>query len=378
MTANQASLLHERRVALERHINRFRSLQSVYMPGVGIRLEATDRLVDGQAREAEAEALPVEVTSLFMPSGLTCVERENICLDELVIMEEKLREAECHDALKRMRAILQSRVHSIHHKNTNARGQRRLTRAQAIIDGLNQKIKKAVARYRRARAALLSLRGPGEWEQVLRELNDGDIREPGAHEFTIEDPASMTRSDGRELSAKAKANKEKGLGEGFRLISWIWMSGSEMLANEEGLNEILKVEWAKGRARMLRWDEEVLLLKEEMRRVLVFLQWKAKWWLARTTGWGGLTEELAEGISAYGHRQAMIQLSLRQNFMDIWCDPLVAAAEAIVVPEDGDTNTILEEAAPIEDDGVDGLDEGHERVDSAAADSVLLLTDIPT
>ena len=40
----------------------------------------------------------------------------------------------------------------------------------------------------------------------------------------------------------------------------------------------LKTEYAKSRARVNRWKEEVLLVKEEMRRTVAFLLWKAKWW----------------------------------------------------------------------------------------------------
>ncbi|KAF9470236.1 hypothetical protein BDN70DRAFT_821595, partial [Pholiota conissans] len=47
-----------------------------------------------------------------------------------------------------------------------------------------------------------------------------------------------------------------------------------------------------------------LLLKEEMRRVLAFLEWKAKWWRSRGIGKDGLAQDLAEGILAYARDQA--------------------------------------------------------------------------
>lgn len=43
----------------------------------------------------------------------------------------------------------------------------------------------------------------------------------------------------------------------------------------------LWVEWAKSHTRAQWWAEELLLLVEEMRRVIVFLEWKANWWYAQ-------------------------------------------------------------------------------------------------
>ncbi|KAG1844078.1 hypothetical protein DFJ58DRAFT_717693 [Suillus subalutaceus] len=40
----------------------------------------------------------------------------------------------------------------------------------------------------------------------------------------------------------------------------------------------MQIEWCKARARVMRWAEEVELLKEEMRRILQFLEWDAQRW----------------------------------------------------------------------------------------------------
>ena len=34
--------------------------------------------------------------------------------------------------------------------------------------------------------------------------------------------------------------------------------------NDEEFNDSMHVEWAKSRARMMRWEEELLLVQEEM------------------------------------------------------------------------------------------------------------------
>lgn len=89
----------------------------------------------------------------------------------------------------------------------------------------------------------------------------------------------------------------------------------------------------------MRWSEEVLLLREEMRRVLVFLEWQATWWEKRAVlhvEWWAEQDGLAscpecdpaglrrpqpseaEGMAAYAHRQAYIRRKIRSSFLLLW------------------------------------------------------------
>jgi hypothetical protein len=65
-----------------------------------------------------------------------------------------------------------------------------------------------------------------------------------------------------------------------------------------------------------------MLLREEMRRVRQFLEWKAMWWESRADGWSGLDPIITEGICAYAHRQAKMQRALRSRFTQLWEAPL--------------------------------------------------------
>ncbi|KDR69913.1 hypothetical protein GALMADRAFT_44524, partial [Galerina marginata CBS 339.88] len=65
-----------------------------------------------------------------------------------------------------------------------------------------------------------------------------------------------------------------------------------------------------------------LLLREEMRRVVEFLSWKAAWWSERLDWRTGITKELAEGLRAYAHTQADLQTALSAEFCTIWKAPL--------------------------------------------------------
>ncbi len=50
---------------------------------------------------------------------------------------------------------------------------------------------------------------------------------------------------------------------------------------------------------MLRWEEEVELLDEEMRWVISFADWKAWWWSKRVELRQGVSTELQEGLKAF-------------------------------------------------------------------------------
>jgi hypothetical protein len=83
---------------------------------------------------------------------------------------------------------------------------------------------------------------------------------------------------------------------------------------------VLRIEWCKARARAHRWQEECLLLKEEMRRVIQFFD-------SEVLRWNRLAEqhidenmpELQEGRQAYGYRQASMWVAMREHCQKTWC-----------------------------------------------------------
>jgi len=61
----------------------------------------------------------------------------------------------------------------------------------------------------------------------------------------------------------------------------------------------LRCEWAKSKACADRWDEEVQLVAEEMRRMLAFLEWKAGWWDRQGEVQLNVSCDILEGAHAY-------------------------------------------------------------------------------
>lgn len=119
----------------------------------------------------------------------------------------------------------------------------------------------------------------------------------------------------------------------------------------------MRVEWAKSRARALRWREEVLLLKEEMRRVIVYFEYKASWWVERNNAEGReASPALAEGLYAYAAGQAQLQRDLASTFSKKWA-PVLA----------GEVGN--EDAEGVEsDDELDGAGAGSEEEAMEEAD----------
>ncbi|KAJ7785318.1 hypothetical protein DFH07DRAFT_726096, partial [Mycena maculata] len=80
----------------------------------------------------------------------------------------------------------------------------------------------------------------------------------------------------------------------------------------------VRIEWAKTRARAMRWKEEVDLLEEEMRRTHAFHVWWAGWWRDRV-GLRGLEEgPQLEGDTAYALRQMAVQTTLAEQCAKEW------------------------------------------------------------
>ena len=88
----------------------------------------------------------------------------------------------------------------------------------------------------------------------------------------------------------------------------------------------MRVEWAKSHTRAQRWLEEVVLVIEEMRRVIQHLDWKASWWQSQ----GPLRSSVARpdiisGLNAYAERQADLMINIAMSFASFWHPLLVSS-----------------------------------------------------
>ncbi|KAJ7462586.1 hypothetical protein FB451DRAFT_991024, partial [Mycena latifolia] len=80
----------------------------------------------------------------------------------------------------------------------------------------------------------------------------------------------------------------------------------------------IRVEWMKARARADRWREELILVDEEMQRVLVYCTWKANCWTDRVALREDVSPELPEGLRAYALEQAAREAAWATNWATKW------------------------------------------------------------
>ncbi|KAK7027459.1 hypothetical protein VNI00_015204 [Paramarasmius palmivorus] len=366
-TPRQMRKIEEESNTLRKHLATYSQLAPIYMPGL------TQFLDDTNQREDTYDVEP-EVTKIWLPSDVNEVNGSSICVPHLANAEAKLEIARCFDSLDGVRHTLRVKSRMTLFKNTNVRGQRESGKAREVINRVVDRVHRYANRYRAARSALVRLIGQGEWESTLRCLKDEDLRamkdpalvkigsgRKGNDEEDLEEEeaefckllASKPKrwGDGSTVSKNDTASLRQGaqlaevvvrptvhmpddlihpdrLAEEHRLVhgtgetrkshSWIWWAGGTIdLADgaDENANEILRSEWCKSRARKLRAREEVLLLREEMRRTLEYLAWRAREWVqSADIDDGTQSRALTEGKKAYALAQASMQRRLQASF----------------------------------------------------------------
>ena len=266
-SSKQLADLQDKRNALYRLIQNWREVQLVYMPHVVTLLLQTQSPSEVTTTRPSTSSPDIlaENISLFLPSSLPAHIRALPELKEICDLERRLREPQADDALsevRRQRRVIQG-LWLFKRLNVSGTGNRPNTRMITLYQRFNNKTDRAAQKYQVAWHALCVLDPGGSWSTQLKELKPKDVSGPGR------DPNDSTASNSRYEP------------------SWIWLvqrgaypsgSESETQIHEAEFNQSMRVEWAKAKARMMRWKEELMLIQEEMRRVIVYHKWRADWW----------------------------------------------------------------------------------------------------
>ncbi|KAJ3503690.1 hypothetical protein NLJ89_g8322 [Agrocybe chaxingu] len=329
---SRGASITQQRNALRTRIRNWKKLQAIYMLGL---LQVQTDLEDASIATVGVVDRP-EDAQLWLPSAVPENRCQSSCLGDLLDCEERLRTAQCFDALENIRHVLRIKSRMVAFKNKNIRGQRGGTRSRAVIDRIQERAQHQAAKYGIARAAKLALSGPGEWEKTLQVLKDADvcsyqdperIKSGPGRRGTLEDDAVAAQSpapSGTDLQPE-KRDRRAGTGETRRTLSWIWTTSQQGDKEDKKAasdNDLLLSEWARSRARAMRATEEVALLREEMGRALAFLDWRARWWTTKAVARRIEDPALSEGLVAYATEQAGIQQRLHAKFQEIWKTPL--------------------------------------------------------
>ncbi len=175
-----------------------------------------------------------------------------------------------------------------------------------LYNRMQSRIDRAASRYRAAYKAVLqldALLGVSESTSHFRELQDADIRGPGKED-----------DDNKLLYTSNRAY----------VPSWIWLiprlagATDNPESTDDVTDQSMRTEWTKAKARRDRWDEEFLLVQEEMRRVVVYLIWKADWWREQGDRRQVNDPSLAQGLSAYAEFQASNWEHLAESCASKW------------------------------------------------------------
>ncbi|KAJ7694498.1 hypothetical protein B0H16DRAFT_1485647 [Mycena metata] len=320
LTADHESKIHEYRIAFMAKLRKFRDLQVVYTPGAVRALAAEEA-----RRDPELPAPHPEHIRLSLPSELTAAERNGAgCQRNVAAMEATLREGQCTNALVVIRNLLHCKRYLITFRNENLGSQKKTTRSQTIMGQLTERVDVDARKYRDARAALTRLKGAA-YAPELRELKAADLtledeeaRDPGqAARSDREAVKRLTKIGGRTHAQPLRNDASAQTPAG---VSWIWISPGALDDSEEGLHESLRVEWSRAKARKNRWEEEVELLREEMRRVLRYLVWEQQRWTAlkaESTERTDVTPELWHGLQAYAAKQVAWHSDLATLFREV-------------------------------------------------------------
>ncbi|KAJ7611090.1 hypothetical protein DFH06DRAFT_1016313 [Mycena polygramma] len=361
-TVDQRRIMFERCGKTRRKLIAWMQLQEQFMPEVAVlrSTAATERAKQSKTKPLEGEL--VQNMAVFMPSHL---DGDVPCLRELQEFEFRLRQGQAHQALYDMRHHLLVRTNEYRYKDEgNVHGVKETTRSVTKIKAIDANIRRATVTYQLARNSLVVLGArlgkPRAWEKVLQVLAPEDVR---------------------QMPAAKKRRKEA-----RTPISWIWLAdGSAANADRNpAMNEALRIEWAKTRALGNRNTEEVDLLEEEMRRVPIFLRWRADEWDALKNHAASTNPDILatrpdilddpqqrEGHDAYATRQAQILRTIATRFEKKWAGlaSLIATGreEVAQAVAEGAAATAAETAAEAveavewdsEDDADDEGGDGH-------------------
>ncbi|KAL0576182.1 hypothetical protein V5O48_005799 [Marasmius crinis-equi] len=358
-SATAKKTIGEQRNVLRRKIKSWASIRPIYMPGL---LAVVDTLQEDIGDGSNEDQEPEDI-QIWLPSAIPSAKRAPACVEGLVGMEEKLRIAQCHDALQGIRHTLRLKSRMLLFKYQNISGQREGLKSQTVINNVQERARSLAESYREHRKALVSLVTEVAMPKDLRVLRDADVRsytDPerakrgpgrrGTREDEVdEEEAEAPADNGQDIDLvsenrqgkdrQAKELRQKyGTGETRQLNSWIWTTGQiDRTDGTDTDDELLLEVWARSRARACRAEEEVALLREEMQRTLRFLIWRGKWWRNQAHLHSGAGGALEEGLRAYAHAQERIQHRLEEKFRKLWSKQLPeleAEAEAAAVEEE--------------------------------------------
>ncbi|KAI0050137.1 hypothetical protein FA95DRAFT_686892 [Auriscalpium vulgare] len=221
----------------------------------------------------------VDKVVILLPSSVAKGKNAQADLGAAWEVEYALRRGEANDTLDNARNLLITGYALKRHRR-HEHGQKHNTRGKRVR-GLKMKLlNRVVTRYRASRRCLLLLGMPQD-DDTYRALKNKDIKA-----FTV-------------------FTDDEILGDGKSEVSWLWddlgkLSEMDDDAVQSYCAEAQKVYWFRRHSLQGRWQEELLLVEEEMRRIVRFFDYYITSWgktAAKHDGDG------TPSLAAYARRQ---------------------------------------------------------------------------
>ncbi|KIY60910.1 hypothetical protein CYLTODRAFT_495472 [Cylindrobasidium torrendii FP15055 ss-10] len=375
-TTFQELNIEKQRTAITHALQKLRAAQKILLPSIEEFFDPATN--DAQHYNMSDLSIKPEDRRVFAPSDLplAALQVPRGCPRAFLDAEERLREAECRDSLRSLQHALRLRSAAHFFTVKNVTGHNPNTRAEAMLKKITVDIYLHKIRYRYGRAALLRLRGHGTWEEELQVLNEGDVRALNERMLTAEEQSEQERVHQAghflDIDLTFARNSVSQPGEGTRLLSWIWRMRPTGANENSDVQDALKIEYCKARARALRWEEEVSLLLAETERVPAFARAKAEKWRSRAVVAGCEDPILAEGYAAYAYEQASREEQYAETVTCKWA-PLRPLAEDLIARRpvttvidfelDEDESLVLGETNLFASGGEDGREDNDESDD---------------
>jgi hypothetical protein len=323
--------LQARKTALQRDIYKWSNMQAEHMPHIKWARNADDYTfstihsgilpVDSgffvTANSADNNDVMdvdhIETVKLWMPSDIPTTIRHLVASIELISAEMELLQAELHDCLvsvrrfRRLHTVIRSNITGTWTAGADSAEQKK--RRKQISD-IVAKIETAKIRYQHAWTAADHLKPGGEWSVKYQWLDTRDIRGPNVSD-DVSDLALASQRQRKTLQ----------LGQGTYNMSWIWRT----VIDHDEPEEAIRVQYAKTLANAERWEEEAMLIPEEMRQTLASFEYMARWWTSQIGRRPTSTQALQNALDAHARRQALIYQQRIKVFAIAWLPELCLA-----------------------------------------------------
>lgn len=177
-----------------------------------------DAIGDDNAKQKEVS---IEEQPLLLPSELSPKLRA-ACHPGLDGIKRKMCDAQCRVALDHIWTHLFMKSALTTFKQQHTRGQKDNTHSRKVISDNDYKIKLFRDKFNMAQKALIAL-GANPDEMEWKEIREEDLRCLEDEEMTEKKDAQQKRL-AKKFLGKGKTNAEnRALGEGCRVLSWIWI-----------------------------------------------------------------------------------------------------------------------------------------------------------